>query len=47
MLTLQRETAFVTRIAAIAVLSVGFAATGTLSAFADYGPASHSTNPGT
>jgi len=28
----------------IAVLSLGFAATGTLSAFADYGPASHSTN---
>jgi hypothetical protein len=42
MLNIRRKTAFVTHVAATAVLSLGFAATGTLSAFADYGPASQS-----
>jgi hypothetical protein len=40
MLNIRRKTAFVSHIAATAVLSLGFAATGTLSAFADYGAAS-------
>jgi hypothetical protein len=42
MLNIQRKTDLVARLAATAVLSLGFAATGTLSAFADYGPASQS-----
>jgi hypothetical protein len=39
MLNIRRKTSFVTHAAAVALLSLGFDATGTLSAFADCGPA--------